>query len=797
MSRAVEQERTPGLGGPVRLRVRTRFVDALPPLVGTLPSAHGAAAWLHGTDGIVGWGETACAAPAGPDRFGQARSWWRELCERAEIDDEVGLPGSGLVAFAGFAFADQPGDSWLTVPAEVLGRSGDRCWRTTIAVAGAEPAPAPEPEPVRGPGIVRFTGATVSAEQYRAVVAAGVARIRAGHAEKIVLARDQFAEAERDVDPRYLLDRLVAANPASWTYCVGGLVGATPELLLRRRGDVVESRVLAGTSFPGHYWTGDQPGGESAAELFGSDKDRSEHRYAVRSVLERLAPHTTELHAPAEPVLLRLNTLAHLATDVRGTLRADAPDVLALVAELHPTAAVGGTPRDAALHEIAALEPMDRGRYAGPVGWIDARGDGEFGIALRCAQLTGRGLRMYAGCGVVAASDPEVEAAEAEAKFRVLRAALTGGDEEPTASATGTNGHDGRDTAMPATDTSTESSTTSGATGADDFPHLRADLERVRALIGGQLAVADSRIHEPCGRLIRNSGRLFRPTLALTSAYPFAPDGPAPDGVIRAAAIMELLHVATLYHDDLCDDATARRGERTVNAEYGTTIALLCGDYLLATCTRLLSTMGPDAMLLFGETLKDLCSGQFLETVDLGDLGRTEAAYFESIAGKTAKLMSSSAAFGAMQAGATPEQQKIMAGYGHHLGVAFQIWDDLLDLWSAHDTGKPRYVDLRNGVYTLPVIYGLEARPELAGLLERGELSDADCAKISALLDEAEVRDRCLAQARTHITAALSSIGELGDVAGRFLPRLVGVARDLMPEVNQLLAAVMGKGPQG
>ncbi|WP_410570808.1 isochorismate synthase [Amycolatopsis sp. cmx-4-61] len=772
----------------MRLRVRTRFTGALPGLIGALPSAHGVAAWVRGADGIVGWGESAGAAPSGPDRFGQARHWWRQLCVRAEIDDEVRVPGSGLIAFAAFAFADEPGDSRLTVPAVVLGRSGDRCWRTTITPDGAEPAGEPEAEPVRDPGVVTFTGAAVPPEKYRALVAAGVARIRAGHAEKIVLARDQYAEAEHDVDPRYLLHRLAGANPASWTYCVGGLVGATPELLLRRRDGTVESRVLAGTSFPGRAWTGDG----SRAGLSGSAKDRAEHRYAVRSVLDRLAPHTVELDAPGEPVLLRLNALAHLATDVRGTLRPGAPDLLDLVAELHPTAAVGGTPQAAALREIAALEPMDRGRYAGPVGWLDAGGDGEFGIALRCAQLTGRRLRLYAGCGVVAASDPDVEAAEAEAKFRVLRTALTGADDRLPPAAQSMNGHDGRGTAMAVKATGTD---TSSEAGTDlGFPHLAADLERVRALIGGRIAAGDDRIHEPCGRLIRNNGRLFRPTLALTSAYPFAPDGPAPEGVIRAAAVVELLHVATLYHDDVCDEATARRGEPTVNAQYGNTVALLCGDYLLAVCTQLLSDLGADAMLLFGETLRDLCRGQFLETVDLGDLGRSEAAYFESIAGKTAKLMSSSAAFGAMQAGATAQEQKIMAGYGHHLGIAFQIWDDLLDVWSAHDTGKPRFVDLRNGVYTLPVIYGLAQRPELAELLDGGPLSDERCARVSALLDEAGVRELCLAQARTHITAALSSVGELGELAERFLPRLVGVARDLMPEVNQLLAAVMGKG---
>jgi menaquinone-specific isochorismate synthase len=766
-----------------RLRVRTRFVDRISTLCGELPTPRGVSAWLRGTDGIVGWGEAVCCAPGGADRFARAQQWWQQVCARAKIEDEVGLPGSGLVAFVSFAFADDPGDSWVTVPETIFGRSGDRCWCTTVEALPGPTVTRPAPRAPRPPGPVRFADGDVSPSRYRAAVATAVRRIRDGQAEKIVLARDLLAEAEHDIDPRHLLTGLAAADPACWAFCVGGLVGATPELLLRKQGAVVESTVLAGTSFPGRYRTGDT----RWTGLSDSAKDRAEHGYAVRSVLDGLAPVTVELSAAAEPALLRLATLEHLATDVRGRLRAGAPGFLSLVGALHPTAAVGGMPRDAALRQIAALEPMDRGRYAGPVGWINAEGDGEVGIALRCGQLDGRRLRLFAGCGVVAASDPDVEAIEAEAKFGVLRAALTRDGPGPDTAApvttpAGRRGPDERGTAMPFDD-------------ATDFPHLHADLERVRALIDAQISVTDQRIHEPCGHLIRRGGRLFRPTLVLTSAYPFAPEGPAGDDVIRAAAIVEMLHVATLYHDDLCDDATERRGVPTVNAVYGDAVALLCGDYLLAVCTELLSTMGKDAIALYAETLKGLCKGQFLETVEIGDAGRTVSAYFESIAGKTAKLMSSSAAFGALQAGATPEQCKTMASYGHHLGVAFQIWDDLLDLWSAVDTGKPRFSDLRNGVYTLPVIYGIAARPaELGALLGEQPLSDQACTEILALLETGGARDRCLADARSHLTAALSAIGELGELAGEFLPQLVSVAKELMPEVDQLLTAVLAQG---
>jgi len=327
---------------------------------------------------------------------------------------------------------------------------------------------------------------------------------------------------------------------------------------------------------------------------------------------------------------------------------------------------------------------------------------------------------------------------------------------------------------------------------ATHFPYLAGDLARVRTLLAATVRVGERRINEPCGNLVRNHGRLFRPTLVLTSAYPFAPDGPASEQVVTAAAVTELLHVATLYHDDLCDQADTRRGLPTVNALYGDTIALLCGDHLLASCVELLADLRPGGVSLFAETLKALCNGQFLETVDLGDLTRGEEAYFEAIGGKTAKLMSASAELGAMQAGAGAQEQKVMASYGHHLGVAFQIWDDLLDLWSAIDTGKPRFGDLRNGVYTLPVIYGLRDRPaELGELLTSRPLTDEHCREILSLLDATGARQRSLAAAREHIGAALGSLAELGDLAAEVSPRLLGVARELMPEVEHLLAAVL------
>jgi menaquinone-specific isochorismate synthase len=154
-----------------------------------------------------------------------------------------------------------------------------------------------------------------------------------------------------------------------------------------------------------------------------SAKDRHEHRLAVDSLAAALRPHCANLDVPADPSILTLHNVSHLASDVEGTL-SDGASLLALTADVHPTAAVGGTPRDVSLAVIAELEGMDRGRYAGPVGWMDAAGDGELGIALRCAQLDGRTARLFAGCGIVADSDPDTEVREAAAKLVAVREAL-------------------------------------------------------------------------------------------------------------------------------------------------------------------------------------------------------------------------------------------------------------------------------------------------------------------------------------------------------------------------------------
>ena len=399
------------------------------PLLSHLPAAT-PLCWLRGGEGLVAWGEAArVELPAGGDaqggrRFSEAARLLRDLFADAEVDDAVDLPGTGPVAFASFTFDPRSNGSVLVVPSVVAGRRGGRTWLTTIGGhrPGSHPGALTAPgAPLRPVGPLTWGPGSLTAEEWCAAVGAAVGRIRGGGLGKAVLARDAFADAERAIDPRTLLGRLAAAHPECYTLAVEGLVGATPELLLRRDGDRVESLVLAGTRRRGATPEEDAA---LAEDMLASDKDGEEHRYAIESLRAALGPLATEVTAPPEPELLRLANVQHLASPASAELR---PGVSTLdaVAALHPTAAVGGTPTAEAVELIRELEGMDRGRYAGPVGWIDAQGRGEWAIALRCAHVSGSRARLFAGCGIVAGSDPQAELAEADSKFRVMTEALT------------------------------------------------------------------------------------------------------------------------------------------------------------------------------------------------------------------------------------------------------------------------------------------------------------------------------------------------------------------------------------
>jgi len=404
---------------PDPLVARTVKVSDPGDLVACLPHPE-VVAWLRGGEGLVGWGEAArLTLPAGADRFAAGQAWLRELFEAAVVTDEVGLPGTGPVAFGSFTFDPARGGSVLVVPAAVLGRQDGQAWMTTIS-GGAGAGLATASTPVTAPAEVRWSDGSQTAPQWQNAVAAAVARIRAGELRKVVLTRDLHAVASAPLDMRLLLARLTARHPGSYTFACAGLTGATPELLVRRVGQEVSSLVLAGTVARGGTPAEDEA---LSAALLASAKDAEEHRYAVDSVREALGPLCERLELAAEPELLRLPDVQHLATPVHGTLAGDA-SALALAAALHPTAAVCGTPTPTALELIRELEGMDRGRYTGPVGWVDGRGNGEWGIALRCGEIAGPRARIFAGGGIVAGSDPAAELAEAQAKFRPMRLAL-------------------------------------------------------------------------------------------------------------------------------------------------------------------------------------------------------------------------------------------------------------------------------------------------------------------------------------------------------------------------------------
>jgi menaquinone-specific isochorismate synthase len=436
----VGAQRDPGQGPSGRLTVRTVPIEDPGDLLARLPD-HCPVAWVRGGEGLAGWGEAArLVIPAGEDRFTAGEKRLSELFDGAEVSDQVGVPGSGPVAFGSFTFDPTSDGSVLVVPEVVLGRRAGRTWMTTIAArptgagAGADgngTALAPGRPPAAS-GRLRWHDGSLSAPRWEQAVATAVARIRAGDLSKVVLARDLYATAPGEIDVRAVLARLAARHPDCWTFSCAGLVGATPELYIRRQGAQISSLVLAGTAPRGGTAAEDEALGSA---LLASAKNTQEHGYAAATARAALAPLCDRLYVDDHPRLLRLASLHHLATTVTGRLAAPQAtprnghgyaSALAVTAALHPTASVCGSPAAAAMELIRDLEGMDRGRYAGPVGWVDAHGDGEWGIALRCAELHGRRARLFAGCGIVADSDPAAELAEAQVKFRPMQDALEG-----------------------------------------------------------------------------------------------------------------------------------------------------------------------------------------------------------------------------------------------------------------------------------------------------------------------------------------------------------------------------------
>lgn len=401
---------TPGALVDSRLVSRTREIADPGDLLAHL--GHGGLAWLVNGAGFVTAGVAGrIRVEPGPGQVAEAAGAVAAVLEAVAADDPLGRPGTGPLAVGAFPFAnDRPAE--LVVPARVTGRSPDG----TAWVTETEPAECPALLVPGDPGEPpsRFAvSASRSREEWVHAVEAAREAIQRGELEKVVLARDVLVEADRPFDIPAALGRLRETHPSCFTFATGSLVGATPELLVRRRGNLVESRPVAGTAPRG-----------AATSLVRSQKELAEHRVVVEGVAKALAPACSSLVVPREPEVVELADLLHLGTPVSGRLDEPAPSALALAGRLHPTAAVGGSPLDQALRLIRELEGMDRGGYAGPLGWVDASGDGEWAVALRCAEVDGPRARLFAGAGIVAGSDPDAEWSETQRKLEAMLVAL-------------------------------------------------------------------------------------------------------------------------------------------------------------------------------------------------------------------------------------------------------------------------------------------------------------------------------------------------------------------------------------
>lgn len=387
--------------------------------------------WMRKGDGLAGVGTALRLDFQGPNRILDAGAAWRLIAAAATVTDPLKSPGTGLVAFGAFAFSESSSlISTLIVPRLIIGRRGGVSWLTRVFVedasgevseqdadAAGRPARLPAGRPLGTEFRITLLPGSVKPEAYRSSVEAAVTKIQAGELEKVVLARDLVGHLPEGSDLRRMLTDLALGYPDCWTYAVDGLIGSSPETLVRVDHGTVSARVLAGTQSRGRDAVADH---EQAAALATSSKDLDEHHFALTSVVKALEPHVRTLSTSELPFTLKLPNLWHLASDVEGELT-DGSSSLDLIAALHPTAAVAGTPTDTALAVIDELEPFDRGRYAGPVGWVGADGDGEWAVALRCAQITeGGDITAYAGAGIVAESDPEHELVETRMKFRPM-----------------------------------------------------------------------------------------------------------------------------------------------------------------------------------------------------------------------------------------------------------------------------------------------------------------------------------------------------------------------------------------
>jgi salicylate biosynthesis isochorismate synthase len=452
---AIRRARRSGHSTLAALTVR---VDSdIDPTAVTVASRRPHSPWFameqSGRDGaaLAGIGAAMTIEAHGPDRFATVNARWRTVGADAVTAPPEGPRGAGLVAMGGFAFAPRGGEApqWgpfapasLIVPDVSLARHGDDVRMTVAALCAPDdtvedimarvhgrlnalrsvPLAMLDPDPVGRVQVV----STMPPEHYEAAVARAVERIKAGAFEKVVLAREVQVHAPADHDPGAVLGVLREAFPDCFVFAVGRgdstFLAASPELLVRREGMRVGTLALAGSTRRSADPAVDDHLGE---QLLRSTKDREEQAIVARRIAQALRPHALWVTAAEEPVVVKMANIQHLATPIRAQLSRPL-GAIELAGLLHPTPAVGGEPWAAAQPLIPALEGLDRGWYAGPVGWTDTNEDGEFCVALRCALLTGPVARCYAGVGVVRDSDPAAELAETETKLGALLPVLAG-----------------------------------------------------------------------------------------------------------------------------------------------------------------------------------------------------------------------------------------------------------------------------------------------------------------------------------------------------------------------------------
>jgi menaquinone-specific isochorismate synthase len=401
------------------MRITTEILGEHPPLLDIAINDLPTTSWVRNNEGLIGFGEYKKLTLTGPDRFEKAREWWRNEVQQLDIHNNVHGSGTGPILFTSFSFSETE-ESVLIIPQVIIGQKNGKSWITWI---GDKQPEITSNHNLKEPLNLQWSGS--NGDEWRSRVASAISAIKSEEVEKVVLARFIDCVTDKAINVRRILRNLADEYPSTWVFANAGLIGATPELLVRLSKSLVTSRILAGTIRK----TGDDEKDLAlAASLARSSKDLEEHEYAVRSVGDVLAPLCSSTNVPESPFVLHLANVMHLATDVTGVLidSASPADIFELVKRLHPSAAVCGTPTPSAKKLINDIEGISRGRYAGPIGWIDARGDGELGIALRCGQIdtSQQSIRLFAGCGIVRESDPQSEYAESQAKLLPMRRAL-------------------------------------------------------------------------------------------------------------------------------------------------------------------------------------------------------------------------------------------------------------------------------------------------------------------------------------------------------------------------------------